>query len=49
MKYFEFDFPMIKKNANETLNKFTFQRSKNNTFYWSLKGIKHLRIQQTSG
>ena len=24
INYFEFDFPMINKNTNETLNKFTF-------------------------
>ena len=29
IKYFEFDFPMIKKNTKETLNKFTFKRRKN--------------------
>ena len=29
IKNFEFDFPMIKKNNKETLNKFTFQRRKN--------------------
>ena len=49
IKYFEFDFPMINKNTKETLNKFTFQRRKNMKFYWSLRGIRHLIIQQTSG
>ena len=29
IKYFEFDFLMIKKNTKETLNKITFQRRKN--------------------
>ena len=29
IKYFEFNFPMIKKNTKETLNKFPFQRRKN--------------------
>ena len=29
IKYFEFDFSMIKKNSKETLNKFNFQRRKN--------------------
>ena len=29
MNYFEFDFPMIKKNTKETLKKFTFKRRKN--------------------
>ena len=29
IKYLEFGFPMIKKNTKETLNKFNFQRRKN--------------------
>ena len=46
--YFEFNFPMIKKTANEILSKQIFRGITSNV-YWSLREIRNIRIQKTIG